>query len=732
MQNGERPFAPDSFWNTPINWAVAQPHPETNQMNEAVMRGHGFWGSNVESYAPPVYYADSTTPYVPFYPQNMIAIVHRNDETGEEWTEERSVDSYLVPWDRDEWEFSAGTDAGAVIYDFAKCIVYSIGKSTVQDIGDEIHIRSLVIEPGDGSGNLRVDRQRGLGIGNLAGVILANEVRAGHIPHVMTIAYNSPCREDDVCEDNGYPPVIWPFVSNDGRGFDRYDPPEGARLAIYPSITDEEIRNKCTKSGTMILGCYTWVKAMQEYGAVLADNSGHPKTYGEYYTTANWTDEEWDRYMLNQIPLDWFVWLDWDTDRPDPDGNPPPTPFPTPTPIGPEPTPVTGSFENGDFESPIISQHTVPGACPGHSDCDKHGWAYHYLRDKWYPAFCESQYTGDDCPADAEGNDPDLLQGRPEYKTISRADFPGIVTEGHGEYVQSWFCMFEACTAGIYQTIDVVPGQAYQIEADFRQWLNYDDDPESDLDNPDDATSSRWQICVNQTGDTFAFDESNVCTQPFHIPWDTWHNFGMLITANSSQMTVFFINERLYPLPNQDSYIDNIQISPIEGVGGGYLYDGDMKLLQKLCIVEARGMGEKRKDACMSVVSTVFERMYKYNATKGAFGLSDGTVRGTLAHHSSSHDANGNLNGVLWQFPPWVAFGCEILTGGYDNPACLDNYIKANESWTRRAIDNYLFHFYHGTCNGYLYYDSIVGGPSLCKIAFGQSFIEFHNGWGWD
>jgi len=35
-----------------------------------------------------------------------------------------------------------------------------------------------------------------------------------------------------------------------------------------------------------------------------------------------------------------------------------------------------------------------------------------------------------------------------------------------------------------------------------------------------------------------------------------------------------------------------------------------------------------------------------------------------------------------------------------------------------------------GSCNGYLYYDSVPGGPSLCVIeAANGQFVEFHNGW---
>jgi hypothetical protein len=140
----------------------------------------------------------------------------------------------------------------------------------------------------------------------------------------------------------------------------------------------------------------------------------------------------------------------------------------------------------------------------------------------------------------------------------------------------------------------------------------------------------------------------------------------------------------------------------------------DVKLLARLGVVECRGMGWAVEDCTRSVVSTVLRRMAFYEETHGAYGLSDGTVYGTLDH---------NYQG-LWQFPPWVTRGCEVVS----EEACLD--------WVELQpfIDYVRGYLADGQapCAGYLYYDSIPGGNSLCKVETPQGWIEFHQGWGWE
>lgn len=136
----------------------------------------------------------------------------------------------------------------------------------------------------------------------------------------------------------------------------------------------------------------------------------------------------------------------------------------------------------------------------------------------------------------------------------------------------------------------------------------------------------------------------------------------------------------------------------------GYIFNNDtVELLARNCVAEVRGMKEKREDACLSVTSTVLTRTTTRH-------ISTGTVESTLNWHS----------GHTWQFVPWVTLGCEYV----DPIACLDNY---SLDWARHAIGNYIIGE-RGSCDDYLYYNSIEGGNNDCIILSSNgSYIEFHS-----
>ena len=103
-------------------------------------------------------------------------------------------------------------------------------------------------------------------------------------------------------------------------------------------------------------------------------------------------------------------------------------------------------------------------------------------------------------------------------------------------------------------------------------------------------------------------------------------------------------------------------------------------------------MGAVRIDACWSVLATVRQR-YAY---PNEFAETD--VAGTLARPG--------------QFP---------IEFHFDYPAPDEELYNAvlQYQWGAR-----------GSCSGYLYYDSVPGGPSECGIySENGSWIEFHNGW---
>lgn len=116
---------------------------------------------------------------------------------------------------------------------------------------------------------------------------------------------------------------------------------------------------------------------------------------------------------------------------------------------------------------------------------------------------------------------------------------------------------------------------------------------------------------------------------------------------------------------------------------------GEKNALSWMCQAEVGGMGQVRYDACLSVISTVRAR-YVYGQGLGTDVLS------------------------VLQWPN--QFNIDVIT---DNPnSTFIGTVNQYQMGTR------------GSCNGYFYFDSVSGGPSLCVIngAEGQ-FLDFHNGW---
>ncbi len=110
-----------------------------------------------------------------------------------------------------------------------------------------------------------------------------------------------------------------------------------------------------------------------------------------------------------------------------------------------------------------------------------------------------------------------------------------------------------------------------------------------------------------------------------------------------------------------------------------------------LCYGEVGGMAERKVDACLSVISTVRAR-YAYSN-----GFPETDVLGTLRRPGQ--------------------FNVTIYT---DRPGPDPDLNWAVEQYQAGA---------RGSCSGYLYFDSVPGGPSLCQIYSSGGWIEFHNGW---
>jgi len=182
----------------------------------------------------------------------------------------------------------------------------------------------------------------------------------------------------------------------------------------------------------------------------------------------------------------------------------------------------------------------------------------------WEPFYCDQPYTAGQCPAPRPCppgqtfgcNPPELRMGRPEYKP---SDIPIRVRSGGT--AQQWFCFFRTCQAGVFQTFTTTPGAQCEVGAYVQSWSNFDSDIESDgLDTADGRDNSRWFIKVDPSGGANAFASNLIVSRAFTYTdghYDKYVKIRMTFTATSDRATVFFENFRLWPIDNNDNYIDD-------------------------------------------------------------------------------------------------------------------------------------------------------------------------------
>lgn len=298
----KRPYQEASIWNIPIDWSIARIHPLNDLMMDAFFEVYDWIGSDSTRYTANLYWVSNETPLVPV---KLIEYRFRDafDDMQIKYGEPGGIVWMPLP---PHARPAAGSDGQLAVVNIETGEEWGLIKGFTDFEGNwyaegvyRYSIQNSGIPP-EGFA------QRGAGIGQLAGLVRRCEVDRGRIDHAVTIAYDYPC-SPEVCQQNGWPASIPPFRKTDGRGNAQYDIPEGARLAIRPEISQNEIVEACKG----IRGCVIWALAMQEYGGFIVDNSDHPKTYAEGYSTANWDPSVWTKDMLVGIPTDWYVVIDW-------------------------------------------------------------------------------------------------------------------------------------------------------------------------------------------------------------------------------------------------------------------------------------------------------------------------------------------------------------------------------------------------------------------------------------
>jgi hypothetical protein len=85
----------------------------------------------------------------------------------------------------------------------------------------------------------------------------------------------------------------------------------------------------------------------------------------------------------------------------------------------------------------------------------------------------------------------------------------------------------------------------------------------SDLETADQRANSTWFIRVDPTGDTNAFASHVLVSRGFGFAdgiYDKYVLITYLFNATSAKATIFFENLRLWPISNNDNYIDDVYV----------------------------------------------------------------------------------------------------------------------------------------------------------------------------
>ncbi len=290
-----RPYTDDSPWNLPIG-----PNPRYEPTgHHYISQLHGIFGANPNKYASPVYIVSAETPLrevsLSGWWSNVVDDGERLIVT------RRGVVSIPIP---DGALPAAGKDSNIILWNpesgdewgFWQAEPGPDGKWLARN-GYHYNTKWSGVPPeGFVSG--------GAGSPYLTGLVRPWELRRGRIDHAIGFAVNYPSSF-----------FIYPATKSDGSAMPPALP-EGARLQLDPALTEQDFdRWGLSREGKVI------ARALQEYGMILTDGSGHPKLSIEYEGTAKW-GSLLDKDIVRRIPYSAFKLLSLDAPaRPDAPGN---------------------------------------------------------------------------------------------------------------------------------------------------------------------------------------------------------------------------------------------------------------------------------------------------------------------------------------------------------------------------------------------------------------------------
>jgi hypothetical protein len=188
------------------------------------------------------------------------------------------------------------SDSAMTVYDRRRGLVYGFHRARYSAQrhawsacgGTVYYLNSLGLD-GTQAGSDRIRNRGHRGVPPPTYAVRLAEIRWGSINHVLKIAVNAASRDH-----------VFPMVGSDGVSTHPSAPPEGARLRIDPTIDLEDLG---LSPPALVIA-----RALQEYGAVIGDQSGESVTLKVENTVAEGRGPRWRGVLtarsLSAVPLD--------------------------------------------------------------------------------------------------------------------------------------------------------------------------------------------------------------------------------------------------------------------------------------------------------------------------------------------------------------------------------------------------------------------------------------------
>lgn len=284
-----RPYLDNSAWNTPIG-VSPQYDPHSAEMVATIgLSAEGKITSDPTQFSYPVYFINHETSRwdIPCTVYSCTIVTRDGVERTDLLT------NVPIP---EAARPSQGHDAQMIIIDLDTNKEYDLWQVKRLDDGWEISNGSVYNISWDGMP--AEYGSRGAGVPYLAGLIRPWEIFQGRIEHAIAFGYPNPAKGK----------CVFPASKTDGQSRLPYAIPEGARLQLDPTLTEDDFNKMgLDRTGKII------ARTLQEYGMILIDYAGRSKIYPEDRINNPYSPYQWSHPRLKltdetiaNIPYQYF------------------------------------------------------------------------------------------------------------------------------------------------------------------------------------------------------------------------------------------------------------------------------------------------------------------------------------------------------------------------------------------------------------------------------------------